>query len=125
MHVALCHCVHVWRSHTTACRLASLRYTFAAESKADAGAYWRWTAKSNEIPAFPELLELVGVKGCTVTADALHAQRGTAAAIVAKGGDYTLALKGNRGTLHADVAEYAQPPDRSVHLPKIGRTPVR
>ena len=53
-------------------------------------------SKSNEIPALPELLELVDVKGRTVTADALRAQRGTAA-IVARGGDYALALKATRG----------------------------
>ena len=43
--------------------------------------------KSNEIPALPELLELLellDLKGRTVTADAMHAQRGTAAAIVAR-----------------------------------------
>ena len=72
--------------------------------------------KSNEIPALPELLELVDVKGRTVTADALHAQRGTAAAIVAKGGDYALALKGNQGTLRADAAEYLDNPPESAEL---------
>ena len=69
--------------------------------------------KSNEIPALPELLDL---KGRTVTADAMHAQRGTAAAIVAKGGDYALQLKRNQGTLHEDVAEYLDNPPASAEL---------
>ena len=53
--------------------------------------------KSNEIPALPALLELIDVRGRTVTADAMRAQRGTAAAIVAKGGDYALAPRATRG----------------------------
>ena len=72
--------------------------------------------KSNEIPALPELLELVDVKGRTVTADAMRAQRGTAAAIVAKGGDYALALKRNQGTLREDVATYLDSPPESAEL---------
>ena len=72
--------------------------------------------KSNEIPALPELLELLDVRGRTVTADAMHAQRGTAAAIVAKGGDYALALKRNQGTLHEDVAEYLDTPPKSAEI---------
>ena len=39
-----------------------------------------------------------------MTADALHCQRATARQIVDQGGDYVLALKGNQGTLHDDVA---------------------
>ena len=72
--------------------------------------------KSNEIPALPELLELIDVKGRTVTADAMHAQRGTAAAIVAGGGDYALALKRNQGTLREDVATYLDDPPESAEL---------
>ena len=37
--------------------------------------------KSNEIPALSKLVELVDVRGRTVTADALRPQRGMAAAI--------------------------------------------
>ena len=72
--------------------------------------------KSNEIPALPELLELLDLKGRTVTADAMHAQRGTAAAIVARGGDCALQLKRNQGTLHEDVAEYLDNPPASAEL---------
>ena len=68
--------------------------------------------KSNEIAALPKLLELLDVKGRVVTADAMHAQRETAAAVVARSGDYALALKGNQPTLHADVADYFDAPPK-------------
>ncbi len=60
-------------------------------------------AKSNEIPAARDILQLLNIKGCTVTADALHCQRETAEEIHAKGGIYLLALKGNQGTLHDEA----------------------
>ncbi len=46
----------------------------------------------------------------------VYAQRGTAAAIVARGGDYALALKGNQETLREDVAEYLDNPPESAEL---------
>jgi hypothetical protein len=61
-------------------------------------------AKSNEITALPKLLEMLSLKGCIVTVDALNCQRGIARKIIDQGGDYALALKGNQGTLHADVS---------------------
>ena len=42
---------------------------------------------SNEITALPELLALLALDGCTVTADAMHCQKATAQAILARGGD--------------------------------------
>jgi predicted transposase YbfD/YdcC len=59
--------------------------------------------KSNEIPAVPELLALLALEGCIVTADALHCQDRTAAAVLECGGDYVLALKANRPALFGDV----------------------
>ncbi len=59
--------------------------------------------KSNEITAVPKLLELLSLKGCIVTADALNCQRVIAAQVVEQGGDYVLTLKGNQGSLHDDV----------------------
>jgi predicted transposase YbfD/YdcC len=63
----------------------------------------RVAGTSNEIPAVPELLALLALDGCIVTADALHCQAKTAAAILARGGDYCLALKANRPALLDDV----------------------
>jgi predicted transposase YbfD/YdcC len=67
-------------------------------------------AKSSEITAVPKLLEMLTLKGATVTADALNCQRAIARQIVDQGGDYALALKGNQGTLHDDVALYLNDP---------------
>jgi predicted transposase YbfD/YdcC len=58
---------------------------------------------ANEIVALPELLALLALEGCIVTADAMHCQKDTAQAIVAQGGDYVLALKANRPALYEDV----------------------
>lgn len=59
--------------------------------------------KSNEITAIPELLDLLTVKGAIVTIDAMGCQKEIAKKIVEKQADYVLALKGNQGTLSADV----------------------
>jgi hypothetical protein len=59
---------------------------------------------SNEIPAVTALLSLLDVRGCLVTADALHCQKPTAAQIIAQEGDYLLCLKDNQPHLLADVA---------------------
>lgn len=68
-------------------------------------------AKSNEITAVPKLLEMLSLKGCIVTVDALNCQRNIAQQIVDQGGDYALALKGNQGTLHADVSLFLDDPN--------------
>ena len=62
-------------------------------------------AKSNEITAIPKLLELLHLKGCIVTIDAMGCQTKIAEQIVAQGADYVLALKGNQSTLAAEVEE--------------------
>jgi len=64
--------------------------------------------KSNEITAIPKLLEILDIKGCIVTIDAMGTQKAIAEQIINKGGDYILALKGNHSTLHEEVAEFLQ-----------------
>ena len=64
--------------------------------------------KSNEIPAMRELLKLINVRGCMVTADALHCQRETAETIINCGGDYLLNVKDNQETLKTDIEEYVK-----------------
>ncbi len=59
--------------------------------------------KTNEIPAFQEMLEFIDIKGKTITADAMHCQKETCKKIVAGGGNYVFGLKGNQKTLHDDV----------------------
>lgn len=62
-------------------------------------------SKSNEITAIPLLLELLDLKGATITIDAIGCQKEIAAKIIAGGGDYVLALKGNQEKLHQAVDE--------------------
>jgi predicted transposase YbfD/YdcC len=62
-------------------------------------------AGSNEIPAIPALLDLLVLRDCLVTIDAIGCQTAIAQAIVAKGAAYVLALKENQPTLHQAVAE--------------------
>jgi predicted transposase YbfD/YdcC len=54
----------------------------------------------SEASAAREIFALFDLSGRIVTADALHGSRRTAAAIRARGGDYALVIKGNRGPLH-------------------------
>jgi len=72
--------------------------------------------KSNEITAVPKLLEMLSLKGAIVTADALNCQRAIATQVVAQGGDYVLALKGNQGTLQADASLYLDDPAHAAML---------
>jgi predicted transposase YbfD/YdcC len=64
--------------------------------------------KSNEITAIPQLLEQLNLEKAVVTIDALGCQKDIAEKIVAGGGDYVLALKGNQQTLHEAVQETFQ-----------------
>lgn len=61
--------------------------------------------KSNEIPAVPELLQLLCINGAIVTLDAMGAQEDTVKAICDAGADYVIALKGNQGKLHEAVKD--------------------
>lgn len=63
--------------------------------------------KSNEIVAIPKLLDMLAIEGAIVTIDAMGCQRAIAEKIVDKKADYVLALKGNQGTLCADVELFA------------------
>jgi predicted transposase YbfD/YdcC len=59
--------------------------------------------KKNEIVAIPKLLDMLAIEGAVVTIDAIGCQRDIAQKIRDKKADYVLALKGNQGTLRADV----------------------
>jgi predicted transposase YbfD/YdcC len=64
--------------------------------------------KSNEITAIPELLQVLALDGCIVTLDALGCQTEIATAIVARGGDYLLAVKENQKLLYQDLHDLFQ-----------------
>lgn len=62
--------------------------------------------KSNEITAIPKLLELLDIRGATITVDAMGCQREIATKVIDQGGDYIMGLKGNQGTAHKEVEEF-------------------
>ncbi len=59
--------------------------------------------KSNEITAIPKLLQLLDLKGATVSIDAAGCQKDIATAIIKGEGDYLLTVKDNHPTLHEDL----------------------
>src|SRR4030081_2318078 len=58
----------------------------------------------NEALGALEVLEMLSLKHCIVTTDALHCNRKFAASVLERGGDYVLALKENQVKLYAAVA---------------------
>lgn len=72
--------------------------------------------KSNEITAIPKLLEMLEIKGCIVTIDAMGTQTDIADAIIDKKADYILALKENQKNLYNDVKLYLDDIRQEKHL---------
>jgi predicted transposase YbfD/YdcC len=65
-------------------------------------------AKSNELTASPELLQLLAIKGCMVTIDAMGCQTAIARQSRDQEGDDLLALKRNHRKAYKAVAQYFQ-----------------
>ncbi len=61
--------------------------------------------KSNEIEAMPRLLQMLDIKDCIVTTDAMGCQKEIAATIKNKGADYVLTLKDNQPKLAGSVKQ--------------------
>lgn len=59
----------------------------------------------NETAGALEVLDLLCLEDCVVTADALHCHRAFAAAVLGRGGDYVLAIKANREPLFRAVTQ--------------------
>ncbi len=59
--------------------------------------------KTNEITVIPELIKMLDLKGCIVTADALNTQKSTAEAVINAEADYVLPVKGNHKDLLEDI----------------------
>lgn len=82
--------------------------------------------KSNEITAIPTLLDLLEIKGCIVTIDAMGCQKDISAKIVEKEADYILGLKGNQSSLHNDVKLYFEEALKNRRLyPEIDDTTTK
>lgn len=73
---------------------AETRLSLAAKASSD----------GNEVKATLEALKSLDLKGCTVTADALHCHPAMAKAVRAAGAHYAFRLKGNNGPLYACAA---------------------
>lgn len=71
--------------------------------------------KSNEITAIPALLDVLVLKGCIVTIDAMGCQKEIAEKIISKEADYILALKGNQEHLWMTCRK----PLRMIKLPAV------
>ena len=77
-------------------------------------------AKSNEIKAIPKLLDMLYLKRCTVTIDAMGAQRDIAQKIVEDcEADYVLNVKGNQPSLLEDIVQHFQNEDMIKNIEKM------
>jgi len=74
--------------------------------------------KSNEITAIPALLELLDIKGCLVTLDAMGTQKNIAHQIQAADADYILSLKANHPTLFHQVKQWFNNAQHQDALPQ-------
>ncbi|GCX94403.1 type IV secretion protein Rhs [Escherichia coli] len=61
--------------------------------------------KFNEITAIPELLNMMDIKGKTITTDAMGCQKDISEKIQKQGGGYLFAVKGNQGRLNKAFEE--------------------
>ena len=62
--------------------------------------------KSNETTAVPQLMDMLDLKGCIVTTDALNCQKTVAHKAIEKKADYVLAVKGNHPVMHDEIRHY-------------------
>ena len=66
----------------------------------------RSEGKKNEIKTLPKLIDMLEIKGATVTIDAMGCQKGIAEKVIANGGHYVLQLKANQSNLFEEVKAY-------------------
>jgi predicted transposase YbfD/YdcC len=69
----------------------------------------RLAPKRNEVAGALEVLELLSLDGCIVTADALHCHAAMARCILDRRADYVLALKENQSAMFADARALLEP----------------
>jgi len=74
--------------------------------------------QSNEITAIPALLELLDIKGCLATLDAMGTQKNIAHQIQAADADYILSLKANHPTLFHQVQQWFNNTQHQDALPQ-------
>ena len=72
--------------------------------------------KTNEIPVFQAMLDILNIKGKTITADAMHCQKATCKRVIDGGGDYVFGLKENQKSLYFDVKLFIEDAVNTEHL---------
>jgi predicted transposase YbfD/YdcC len=90
------------RAHKKGTRPLHLVNAFAIEHGIALGQR-KVDGKSNEITAIPELLDMLHLKGCIVTSDAMGCQAYIARKTLENKADYVLAVKGNQERLEHDI----------------------
>jgi predicted transposase YbfD/YdcC len=95
------------RSHDKASERSTIHMVSAFASEARLVlAQEKVAEKSNEITAIPRLLDSLNLEGAVVTIDAMGCQKNIAHKIIAAGGNYVLAVKGNQGQLHMQIKKH-------------------
>ena len=78
--------------------------------------------KTNEIPVAQEYLRKMNLKGCIVTADALHCQKDTCRIIREKKGHYVLTVKDNQPDLCREIKARIENSEKTHTLKRGKRT---
>lgn len=76
--------------------------------------------KTNEIPAFSDVLDYLDITDSIVSCDALNTQTANAFKVIKKEGDYVFAVKGNQGNLYQDLIDYFD--EERLEMIKAGNT---
>lgn len=63
-------------------------------------------SKSNEITAVPELLDMLAIEGCMISADAMSCQKRIVTKVLKAKADYLLAVKNNQRKLYGELDRY-------------------
>jgi len=78
---------------------------FATESSLVLGQL-KTNGKGGELGGIQKLLEILDLKGAVVTVDAAGCHKVVAQKVIENKGDYVLAVKGNQGSLHAELKNF-------------------
>lgn len=105
----------VRRSHDTNERPLHIVSAFATELGLCLGQR-KVDTKTNEITAIPELLEMLALKGCIVTIDAMGTQGWIVKKIREQSAEYVLCAKANQGRLHRDIKKIFEGSKRAMTL---------
>lgn len=62
--------------------------------------------KTNEITAFPDIINRLNIRNKIITVDAINTQTANCKLVIEKRGDYVMALKGNQNNFYKDVVDY-------------------